>query len=117
MCKNELLQSRIRSTAPSGREPLTLREGKSSLHEKDVPRPGEDVTQGTKGGTVASRSDDGRSFIRIGAVSYTHLGRRRRLPAVSDPHDPRRRELRPGQGKGPGCFNDNHLLRLNFGKN
>ena len=32
------------------------------LIEKDFPRPGEDVTQVTKRGAVASRSDDGRSY-------------------------------------------------------
>ena len=35
---------------------------RASLHEKDFPRPGEAVTQVTKRGAVASRSDDGRSL-------------------------------------------------------
>ena len=56
------------------------RTAKASLNEKDFPRPGEDVTQVTKRGAVASRSDDGRSYFVFLKNSSTSSGAAAQLP-------------------------------------
>ena len=63
---NQLLQSHFVRQLPQGGSLWQYGQlfgcARASLNEKDFPRPGEDVTQVTKRGAVASRSDDGRSY-------------------------------------------------------